>query len=212
MTKVGIITDIYIKPPKKVSLKKITKLTIKDITDVLAPKNIAENIEKTKVMDINTNEKKSILVSVTDLVKLIMKAYPDASVVNLGEMDTLVLYSPDDKKENPFFKYAKVAVVCLILFAGGSTAIMSFHTDAQIPRVLEKYYEIFFGTITTKPLIVDIPYSVGLAVGIFVFFNHFFTKKLTDDPTPIQVETNSYDTDVTDTIINILEKEQKQGG
>ncbi len=208
--------DIYIKPVKKAILYEVPSITIKDIAEVLAPTNISKKIEKIKLLDIDMggvqNSKKktvNLLVSVTDIVKAIMKAYPDATVCNLGEMDTLINYSLEKKEESTLFKYLKIFFVVLVLFAGGSTAIMSFHTDAQISQVLEKYYEIFFGKITTKPMILDIPYSIGLAVGIIVFFNHFLGKKITDDPTPIEVEMALYETNVTDTTIEILDIEKK---
>lgn len=39
-------------------------------------------------------------------------------------------------------------------------------------------------------------YCLGLAVGILVFFNHIGKKKITSDPTPIQVEMRKYEQDV----------------
>jgi stage V sporulation protein AA len=57
-----------------------------------------------------------------------------------------------------------------------------------------------------NPLIIEIPYSIGLAAGIIVFFNHFLGHKITDDPTPIEVEMTEYDKEVTDTILNSIEK------
>ena len=39
-------------------------------------------------------------------------------------------------------------------------------------------------------------YSIGLAVGIIVFFNHFSKKKLTKDPTPIEIEMKKYNQDL----------------
>ena len=44
-------------------------------------------------------------------------------------------------------------------------------------------------------------YSVGLAVGILVFFNHFAVKKLNTDPTPLEVEMRLYEENVCKTLI-----------
>ena len=43
---------------------------------------------------------------------------------------------------------------------------------------------------------MEIPYSIGLAVGITVFFNHCSKRKLTTDPTPIEVEMTTYEEEV----------------
>ena len=83
---------------------------------------------------------------------------------------------------------------------------MSFHSDAQISTVFENYYYIFFNEKIENPMLIDLPYSIGLAVGIIVFFNHFSGKKLTDDPTPIEVEMSVYESEVTDNIIDTLNK------
>ena len=48
-----------------------------------------------------------------------------------------------------------------------------------------------------------------MPLGIIVFYNHIGTKKLTEDPTPIQVEINEYETKVEDTIIDTLIAEKR---
>ena len=75
--------------------------------------------------------------------------------------------------------------------------------------VFENYYYIFFGERVENPAIIDLPYAIGLAVGIIVFFNHIGNKKLTSDPTPIEVELSVYENDVTANIVDTLNKEKK---
>jgi stage V sporulation protein AA len=126
-------------------------------------------------------------------------------------MSAVVEYTSQPKPKNRTLTRLKVAFVAVVLLFGSATAIMSFHTDAQIPKVFEKYYEIFFGKKNEKPLIIHIPYSIGLAAGIIGFFNHFAGTKLTDDPTPIEVEMNLYDRDVNDTVQDVLEARRFSG-
>ncbi len=57
-------------------------------------------------------------------------------------------------------------------------------------------------------MLIDLPYSIGLAAGIIVFFNHFSGKKLTDDPTPIEVEMSVYEKEVADNLIDTLNKKR----
>ena len=89
---------------------------------------------------------------------------------------------------------------------------MSFHSDAQMAKVFENYYYIFFNEKVQNPMLLDIPYSLGLALGIIVFFNHFSGKKITTDPTPIEVEMSSYEASVTDNIIDTLNVQKTKGG
>ena len=53
---------------------------------------------------------------------------------------------------------------------------------------------------------LEICYSIGLAVGIIVFFNHVGHKKITHDPTPIQIEMRKYETDLDTAFINNAER------
>lgn len=200
--------DIYIKPVKKANLSEVNKIVIEDVAEVIADKD-SKKIKKMKLMDINIDGKKAnFLISVTDIIKLIKKAYPEATVNNVGAQDTVVQYRAHISEDAAWWKWSKIAFVVLVLVAGSSTAIMSFHTDGQIPKVFENYYQIFFGEQITNPLIINIPYSIGLALGIVVFFNHFMGKKITDDPTPIEVEMALYETEVNETVIDILNTEK----
>jgi len=204
--------DIYIKPKKKVSLSNQTEIVVSDVAEVVAAKEITKKINNMKLLNVDTNSKKkqNYLVSVTDIITVIKKAYPDYTVNNVGEMDTWVQYLAQKSPDKTWLKWLKIAFVVVVLFIGSSTAIMSFHTDGQIPKIFEKYYSIFFGEEKTNPAIISIPYSIGLAVGIFVFYNHFMGKKITDDPTPIEVEMEQYDREVTETMIDALSQRQER--
>jgi len=198
--------DIYIKPKKKVSLSNQQEILIKDIAEVVATKDVAEKIKSMKILDIDNSAKKkqNFLVSITDIIAIIKKTYPNLAINNVGEMDTWVQYLAQKSPDRTWLKWLKIVFVVVVLFIGSSTAIMSFHTDGQMPKIFEKYYSIFFGYERTNPGIINIPYSIGLAVGIIVFYNHLTGKKITDDPTPIEVEMEQYDREVTETMVDTM--------
>ena len=55
--------------------------------------------------------------------------------------------------------------------------------------------------------------SVGIGLGVLFFFNHFGRKKITQDPTPMQVQMRLYEDDVDTTIIEeICRKEDQECG
>lgn len=198
--------DIYIKPVKKAALA--GRVTIGDIAQVSAQNGLEKRIKALKLIEVT--EEKSYLISVMDIIERINAAFPGNTVNNVGETDTVVEYKDPNEKPNKLWQGFKAAVVTLLLAAGSATAIMSFHSDAQMSKVFENYYYIFFGEHTQNPMIIHLPYSIGLAVGIVVFFNHFTGRQITKDPTPIEVEMSTYESDVTDNIIDTLNK-QRQG-
>ncbi len=198
--------EIYIKPVKKILLEQRQDVYLQDITEIIS--DVTDKLKHEKVFKIPLKIRKNYLVSVTDIIKIIKKKFPDYSVINLGENDTIIDYSPVIVKENKFLKILRIIFVCIILFMGAATAIMSFHSDAQIPDVFKNYYKIFFGYELENPKIIAVPYSIGLAVGIIVFFNHLGNIKITRDPTPIEVEMSLYDTDIYNTLVDSIQTEQ----
>ena len=56
---------------------------------------------------------------------------------------------------------------------------------------------------------LEVAYSLGLAIGITLFFNHVGGRRITADPTPIEVEMRIYEKDVDDTLIETADREGK---
>ena len=86
-------------------------------------------------------------------------------------------------------------------FFGAAFAIMTFNNDANVTDVFAKFYEMIIGTRADGPTILEASYSVGLALGILLFFNHFASWKITVDPTPIEVEMRLYEENLNKTLI-----------
>jgi len=202
-----VLGTIYIKPAKKVSIIKNKNVTIKDVTDLQGPKNIINELYPLVIMKIPENKNKDYLISVLDIIKTI-KSYDDQlEVSNLGEKDTIINYMMSQKKENKILTFLKVAFVAAVLITGSAIAIMAFHTDTQMPKVFTNFYFLFLGNNNYQPYLIEVPYAIGLAVGISVFFNHFSKIKYTSDPTPIEVELKIYENQVDDSIIEELNEE-----
>lgn len=210
--------DIYIKMAKKVSIAGKTEVKIQDIAEVVSTNAVSTLIKQLVILNPKPKQSQNYIVSIVDLIRTIQNEIPESTINNVGEMETLIDYKPQKSKDNKYIKWAKIAFVSLVLFAGSSTAIMSFHSDAEIAKLFNNFYYIFFGEKKDNPMIFTIPYSIGLASGIILFFNHLWGKKITDDPTPLEVEMSSYETSVSDTLIDILntnrirEKESSNDG
>jgi stage V sporulation protein AA len=203
--------NIYIKAQKRVTVAGKDKLTLGDIAEVSAPKEIEDKLRGLTLMTFPKGGDTAFEVSAIDIVDAVSKVYPGRDVECVGEADTLVEFRTEKPKKKPFSEFLRVAAVSIIIFMGASTAIMSFHSDAQIPEVFKTYYKIFTGKEEERPLIIEVPYSIGLTAGIIIFFNHFGGRKLSDDPTPIEVEIELYERDVADTKLAELHKKSKKG-
>ncbi len=204
--------DVFIKPVKKAVIAEKRAVMLKDIAEIYCRGSKQLNLGETVVFDIpKENGENVYLISVLDIIRIIGRRLPDATINNLGETDTVIEYKPKAVKRNKAIDTAKIIFVTVVLFAGAMTAIMSFHSDAQMPAVFQNMYRIFFGVEATKPYIIYIPYSIGLSVGIIIFFNHFAGKYINEDPTPIEVQMTTYEKESTDSIIDNLNKEKANG-
>ena len=57
--------------------------------------------------------------------------------------------------------------------------------------------------------ILELSYSIGLALGIIIFFNHIGGRRITKDPTPIEVEMRNYEREVNDALVETADREGK---
>lgn len=206
---VMLMNIIYVKAAKKVDIVKKRLVTIGDVAEIEGQGALVNKIKKLVLLRIEKQKKYNTLLSFFDIVKVINNHYKDIIINNAGECDIILSYKPERVKENKLWTAIKAVFVCCIMFFGAALAIMTFHTDAAVPDVFVIVNEIFTGQVVQKPYAIIIPYSIGLAVGIIVFFNHLSSKKLTEDPTPIEVELRNYERDVEDCIIETLASEKK---
>ena len=182
--------EIFIKPLKKASLTHKSCVRLKDAAEVYVAGGDQAKVENITMLNIDADRNGRYIISALDMVKKTAKLCPEAGIQCMGETETLIVHKAKKEKYNRILDIIKTAFVCIVLFGGAMTAIMSFHSDAQMPAVFQ---------------------NIGLAVGIIVFFNHFGLKKITEDPTPIEVEMTTYEKESDESVIDRLEKEKNNG-
>ena len=203
--------EVYIMSAEKIQIIQRKTVFLGDVASVFVVGQPKEEMEKLIVFQIPSEQKKTYLLSIMDLIQAVKAKYPDASIHSLGEKDILVEYLPQKEKQFAALTFLKVAFVSAVLFVGAATTIMCFHTDVQLPLIFQNIYYIFYGENREMPAILSIPYSIGLGLGIIIFFNHFSKVLLTEDPTPIEIEMTTYEKETNASIIDFLGR-RKGGG
>jgi stage V sporulation protein AA len=84
---------------------------------------------------------------------------------------------------------------------------MTFNYDVSVKEVFDLIYEYVKGTKKDGGSILEISYSIGLPLGIMVFFNHFSKIQLGKDPTPLQVQMRLYEENLDKTLIENSNRE-----
>ena len=178
-------------------LSQITELThkdvvLKDVAQVYCDdQNVMNKCNSMKVMTVKVDAKRRYIMSALDVINKLKQLDSTIDVNNVGETDFIIAYKPPSPPAY-IWQWTKTVFVCLVCFFGAAFAIMTFNNESGGFTVLE------------------ISYSVGLAVGIIGFFNHFAAIKLNTDPTPLEVEMRLYEDNISKTLIaNDGRKESK---
>lgn len=186
---------------EKVYLKDVAKLTCKD-------EHVKAKAKAMLICTFKRGEGNRKVISILKIIELLQELYPNLVVCNLGETDTLIELV-DKKAHGAWIQNLKTAVVAIVCFLGTGFTIIAFHNDIGINDVFTKVHELIMGTPSDGYTILEVAYSLGLAVGIFGFFNHVGRKKLSKDPTPIEVELRVYESDVNKALIETADREKE---
>lgn len=164
-------------------------------------KTVVNRLKPIKLLNDNSNGKKRYIVSIMKIFEIVDKEFENVDVQSIGETDCIIEFKKANSN-NKSFEILKVIGICIILFFGAGFSIMSFNNDITIGAMFEKICKLVAGSKNTGKTVMEVSYSIGLAVGILVFYNHFGPKKLSKDPTPIEVEMRKYETEINQALID----------
>ena len=145
------------------------------------------------------------VLSAMDLIREIQKKEPDLEITHIGEPSFIITYQTKPNTSTAWC-WCKVIFVCLASFFGAAFSIMTFNNDVDVPALFQQITAQVTGQDGSSFPTLAISYSVGIGLGVLFFFNHFGHIKLTDDPTPMQVQMRLYENDVNTTIIEDQER------
>lgn len=197
---------VYVKAERNTQMQ-TDDVFLKDIASLYCEdKAVLAKVKAIKLHTFHEKEKRRFFISMTEVVKLIKDTVSGAEVESIGEPDMMIERVYVEKKKGTV-EALKILFVSLVCFFGASFTIMAFHNDIGIVDVFAKYYELVMGEESNGFTILEISYSIGLALGITVFFNHIGGRRITKDPTPIEVEMSVYEEDVEKALIKMADRE-----
>jgi len=178
---------IYIRMRNRVQVKPEQSLLLKDIAQIIASEDIFQELASLQVKKIMPKDHIHI-IDVMKVIRFIAGIYPDHEIQTVGPPQTIIEVIYKKKGMSiPFF-----ILVWFLLFFGAALTIMNFHEDVSMQSVHQRLYFIMTGKEVAKPLLFQIPYSIGIGLGMILFFNHVFKKRLNEEPSPLEVEMFNY--------------------
>ncbi len=85
---------------------------------------------------------------------------------------------------------------------------MTFNSDVDVGTIFRNLYQLATGEASDGRTVLEWTYSLGLFLGIVIFFNHVSKLQVTDDPTPLEVQMRKYEQDVTTAIIQNEDRQE----
>lgn len=200
---------LYIQTDKNVKVTKDTIL-LGDVAKLSCPDSkVLQRNECRKIASLKKGKYGRYVVSAMDLIREIEKAEENVDVTHIGESTFVITYE-DPEAKNVVVSWAKTIFISLITFFGTAFSIMTFNTDVSVEKLFKQIFRMFTGKRSSGFTVLEITYSIGIAVGVIFYFNHFGSRKLTQDPTPMEVQMRLYEDDVDTTIIEKDERRDKK--
>nr|WP_278335741.1 stage V sporulation protein AA [Proteiniborus sp. DW1] len=186
----------------KITAKPGQTIRIKDVASLLCTdKTMEDSLLELKVHDVS-GKKINDVIPALRIINVIHEFNKDIELTVMGEAEILVDVQGNNSNESKIFNIIKTVLVCFILFLGAGLAIVNFHADVNMHQSLQIIYHMVTGEENSKPLILLIPYSVGIGTGMTVFFNHMFQNKWKKEPSPLEVEMFMYQKNIDDYILD----------
>ena len=200
---------LYIKGDKNIEVTK-PEVTLGDILSMeCSNQNVIPRIKTIKVMKMQDKEGQRKVISILKIIKLIHEIYPNMDVQNLGETDIIVTYE-EQKPTGMISHLIKIGFTAVLTFTGAAFAIMTFNNDVSVRKLFSQIYQLMTGIKPQGSTILELSYSIGLTIGILLFFNHFGKKRFSVDPTPLEVQMRTYENEIQTTLVENASRKGKE--
>lgn len=194
---------IYIRMRHRLQVRPHDSIKLQDVAQIIAEDSLLEKVKDCIVYTVSEKDQNIIILDVMKVIPILTNRVEQINIEIIGQSQTIV---------EVVYKKIGVSIplfilIWLLLFFGAALAIMNFHEDVSMQAVHQRIYKIITGKENIKPLILQIPYSIGLGLGMILFFNHVFKKRLNEEPSPLEVEMFNYQQDL-DRYVIINENEE----
>lgn len=194
---------VYLRMRNRIQKKLHDKVLLKDLAQIVADPSLTAILQEICVYKISEQDRNIIVIDSIQLLRKIRKMNENIEIQLIGPAQTIIEVIFKRKIMSiPLF-----IIVWLLLFTGSALTIMNFHEDVSMQYVHQRLYKMITGKDVDKPLIFQIPYSIGLGLGMIIFFNHVFKKRLNEEPSPLEVEVFNYQQSIDQYVIMNENKE-----
>ncbi|XID94210.1 stage V sporulation protein AA [Paenibacillaceae bacterium WGS1546] len=189
---------VYVRMRRRAVVRPHSVVTLGDVARLVAEERLQEKLRKLPLHTITRQDGNLLLIDMLQVVQAIREAEPGTTIETFGEPHVLLEVSPSGQVKPRKFV---LVLAWLLLFFGSGMAMMNFHADVNMPAVQRRITELITGRAEWHPWLFQIPYSIGVGMGMLLFFNRLLRKRLNDEPNPLEVEMFMYQENVNHYVI-----------
>lgn len=179
---------MFLRLRKRLAVKPEALITMGDICQIYWNGEREDAIKRMPIYQVKPADGNLIIIDIMQVIQRLRSAYPEVELEIQGSPQIIVEVQNPKKSAN----LVLVTLVWILLFVGSGLAIMNFHTDVSMMQVHQRIFYLITGQESKQPLWLQIPYSIGIGMGMILFFNHIFKKKINEEPSPLEVELFMY--------------------
>lgn len=191
-------------------------LTMGDLCEIVGTdRQVADFVKKLSVACLKPQTSGrsviSVLMLVDEITAKVEENFTDMQCqCQLLGAEQLIVEWHGRKRESRWQTILKILFVSLVILAGSAFTIMTYDQDVDVAGVFARIYILLTGTIPEQPGILEAAYSLGVALGILLFFNPFSFSIQRKEPSPIEIEMEKYESDIRDTIVKIFNRQNQK--
>jgi stage V sporulation protein AA len=183
---------VYLRLRKRIAIRPGCSVRLGQAARLLGQPKQEERLAKLEVYKHKQNDGNRVVIDMLHIIQAIHIAEPGLAVEYIGDPQVLIMV--EGKPDRP--RIPVLIFSWLLLFFGAGLAIMNFHADVSMSEVHRRITELVTGSKPAHPLWFQVPYSIGIGLGMILFFNHLFRKRLNEEPNPLEVELYMYQENV----------------
>ena len=163
---------IYIKMRNRLKVSPTYEVKLGDVAQLAGDAVVVESLQDEVIYKITARDKTHVVIDVMKIIEIIKQKPLIYKLIYLV-LDKLLLKLYMKRKYIRFF-----GLVWLLLFIGAALAIIYFHEDVSMQQVHQRLYYMITGEFKAQPLLFQIPYSLGLGLGMVLFLIMYFKSEL----------------------------------
>lgn len=202
-------TTVYVRLRRRTVVPPLSLIRLSDVARLVADGGLERRLLELPVHRIRPEDGNLLVIDMLQIAKVIREAEPGIVIETYGEPHVLV----EVAKEGVVKPRRLVLVLAwVLLFFGSGMTILNFHADVNMPEVQKRVTKLLTGRSDWHPWLFQIPYSIGVGLGMLLFFNRLFRRRPTDEPNPLEIEMFMYQESVNHYVItDEYRKKHEQG-